>query len=109
MAIRWNDATIDELKIVDYLLATDHPIGSAKAALFLSLGYHRDEWTRLRDDLARIAAEGTVVEVDATMHGLKMIVDGIVESPCGRTVALRTVWISDRPEGVPRLVTAYPS
>ncbi|EUA05429.1 hypothetical protein [Mycobacterium kansasii] len=38
-----------------------------------------------------------------------MVVDGVVESPCGRMVALRTVWISDGPGDVPRLVTAYPS
>ncbi|WP_414627978.1 hypothetical protein [Mycobacterium tuberculosis] len=31
-----------------------------------------------------------------------------MESRCGRMVALRTVWISDEPDGMPRLVTAYP-
>lgn len=106
--IRWSEAHIDERKIVDYLLAKAHPVGGAKAALFMSLGYRCDEWTRLRDDLAYIAQNGEVVEVDTTTYGLKMIVDGVVESPCGRMVALRTVWISDGPDGVPRLVTAYP-
>lgn len=106
---RWSEAHIDQRKIVDYLLATAHPVGGAKAAYFTSLGYRAEKWTRLRDDLAHIAQNGEVIEVGATAYGLKMIVDGVVESPCGRMVALRTVWISDGPGDVPRLVTAYPS
>ncbi|OIN82749.1 hypothetical protein BST29_20765 [Mycobacterium malmoense] len=109
MVIRWSEARIDERKIIDYLLAMAHPVGGAKAVLFMSLGYRSHEWTRLRDDLAHIAQNGELVEVGATAYGSKMIVDGVVESPCGRMVALRTVWISDEPDGVPRLVTAYPS
>jgi hypothetical protein len=107
---RWREAHIDQRKIVGYLLATAHPVGGAKAAFFRSLGYRAEQWTRLRDDLAHIAQNGEVIEpAGATAYGLKMIVDGVVESPCGQMVALRTVWISDGPDGVPRLVTAYPS
>jgi hypothetical protein len=106
---RWSQAHIDERKIVDYLLTTAHPVGGAKAAYFMSLGYRAEEWPRLRDDLAHIAQNGEVIDVGATAYGLKMVVDGVVESPCGRIVALRTVWISDEFDGVPRLVTAYPS
>ena len=75
----------------------------------MGLGYRIDEWTRLRDDLIYIAENGEVIAVDATTYGLKMIVDGNVEAPCGRTMMLRTVWISDGPDAAPRLVTAYPS
>jgi hypothetical protein len=106
---RWSEAHIDESKVVDYLLATAHPVGGAKAAFFMSLGYRAEDWTRLRDDLVHIAHTGEVIAVDATGYGLKTIVDGVVESPCGRMVTLRTVWISDGPGGVPRLVTADPS
>ena len=106
---RWSEAQIDKGKIVDYLLATGHPVGSAKAAFFVSLGYSSDEWTRLRDDLARVVEHGEVVEAVATAYGHKIVIDGAVESPCGRMVELRTVWISDEPDGAPRLVMAYPS
>lgn len=107
--ISWDDAHVDERKIVEYLLASSHPVGGAKATLFLSLGYRSDEWTRLRDDLMHIAANGEVMGISATAYGRKMVVDGSVKTPCGRLVALRTVWISDGPDAVPRLVTAYPS
>lgn len=106
---RWSEAHIDQRKIVDYLLATTHPVGGAKAAFFLSIGYRVEQWTRLRDDLADIVQNGEVIEAGATAYGLKMVVDGVVESPCGQMVVMRTVWISDGPDSAPRLVTAYPS
>lgn len=107
--IRWDDAHIDERKIVEYLLARAHPVGGAKATFFMSLGYRIGEWTRLRDDLIHIAENGEAIDISATAYGVKIIVDGSVKSPCGRMVALRTIWISDGPDAVPRLVTAYPS
>lgn len=107
--IRWDNAQIDERKIVEYLLASAHPVGGAKATFFMSLGYRRDDWTRLRDNLMHVAENGAIVDISITAYGLKLVVDGNVETPCGRIVALRTVWISDGPDAVPRLVTAYPS
>jgi len=41
-------------------------------------------------------------------HGKKYIVDGRIETPTGKVPIVRTVWIIDRGETVPRLVTAYP-
>lgn len=107
--IRWDEAHVNERKVVEYLLASAQPIGGAKATFFMSLGYRRDAWTRLRDDLMHIAENGAVVDTGVTTYGRKMVVDGSVETPCGRIVQLRTVWISDGPDAVPRLVTAYPS
>ena len=62
IVFRWREAQVDERKILEYLLATGHPVGGAKAAFFVSLGYSSKEWTRLRDDLARIARHGEVIE-----------------------------------------------
>jgi hypothetical protein len=42
-------------------------------------------------------------------HGLKYILDGKIETPCGKTPTVRTIWIVDRGTEAPRLVTAYPS
>jgi hypothetical protein len=35
-------------------------------------------------------------------------VDGEIETPAGRSVVIRTVWIVDHSQSAPRLVTAYP-
>lgn len=86
---RWGEAEVTERKILDYLLAVDHPVGRDKAAFFIASGYSRTDWTRLRDDLVHV-------------------VDGVIGAPSGRTIGLRTIWISDGAEDPPRLVTAYP-
>jgi hypothetical protein len=41
-------------------------------------------------------------------HGKKYIVDGTMETPTGKSPRVRTIWIVDGGETVPRLVTAYP-
>ena len=41
-------------------------------------------------------------------HGSKYIVDGKIDTPSGRQVTVRTVWIVDHDHQIPRLVTAYP-
>ncbi|MGH3682777.1 MAG: DUF6883 domain-containing protein [Natronosporangium sp.] len=35
---RWSEAAVDERKILDYLLAVDHPIGGDKAVFFIAVG-----------------------------------------------------------------------
>jgi hypothetical protein len=105
---RWDEAQVTEAKVLGYLLSADHPTGADKAAFFRAAGYTRSKWTRLRDDLLDLARQGDVGAEEKTTYGVKYVVDGLVKSPTGRTVRLRTVWISDGPDEAPRLVTAYP-
>lgn len=106
---RWDEATIDDRKIVDYLLSPEHPIGGDKAGFFIAVGYSPGAWTRLRDDLLSIAHSGQTVSEDSTAFGNKYVRDGVVETPARRMIGLRTIWISDEPDDPPRLVTAYPA
>lgn len=106
---RWSEAKVEERKILDYLLSTDHPVGGDKAVALLAAGYTREEWLRLRDDLLELARHGGVVAEHQTQFGIKHVVDGVIRSPTGRMMGLRTVWISDGPDDPPRLVTAYPA
>jgi hypothetical protein len=105
---QWNKASVDDRKILDYLLASDHSVGGSKAIFFAAVGYTRAEGTRLRDDLLGLPERGEVVSEQRTPFGVKYVVDGTVQSPTGRMTNLRTVWISDGPDDPPRLVTAYP-
>jgi hypothetical protein len=43
-----------------------------------------------------------------TRHGKKYIIDGDIKTQGGKTPVVRTVWIIETGETVPRLVTAYP-
>ena len=105
---RWSEAEVTQRKILDYLLAADHPVGGDKAVFFAAIGYSRTDWTRLRDDLARLANRGEVVAEEATPFGVKYVIDGVIRTPDGRSIGVRSIWISDGAEDPPRLVTAYP-
>lgn len=108
-SFRWENAYIEESKILDYLLSTEHPVGAGKARFFLSVGYTRSDWTRLRDDLLAIAREGEIAAVNSSSYGVKTTIDGTITSPTAVQISLRTVWIDNRLDDAQRLVTAYPN
>ena len=105
---RWEDAEVPERKILAYLLSSEHPTGREKAAFFTAIGYTRQHWTRLRNDLLAAARACETVREEQTEFGVKYVLDTQVLAPSGRRIALRTIWISDKPEDAPRLVTVYP-
>lgn len=100
-------ASVDEEKVRDYLMSSEHPIGRFKAAFFRSLGYTRDEWELLRSHLLTLASRCAAVAKPADVYGQKYEVSGILEGPSG-SADLMTVWIIRAGEDHPRLVTAYP-
>lgn len=108
MAIPHADrAVVDAAKVRDYLLNVDHPDGGSKAAWFQSVGYSRDQWEQLADDLLAIARSCEDFDSETTPFGVKYKARGIVAQPSHRPGKVLTVWIvedNDRP----RLVTAYP-
>ena len=101
-------AVVDQEKITGYLLNAAPPDNGGKAAFFQGLGFKPDDWLQLADAFRRLAESGEVHNSMATPHGHKYIVDGLVESPNGKSPVVRTVWIVDMGFDTPRLVTAYP-
>lgn len=101
-------AEVPYAKVVRYLLAPEHPEGGGKARFFLDRGYDRARPHELVRALLEIATIGRVKETIRTRHGTKHVVDGIVQTPDGRTAGLRTIWIRPPGERRPRFVTAYP-
>ena len=103
-----DDWIVSRDKIVDYLLNPTHPDGASKARFFRSFGFAVDNWKALADALKSLAKRSKTVRELATKHGRKYIVDGTIDTPTGRSVTVRTVWIMDAGESSRRLVTAYP-
>ena len=101
-------ATVDERKVADYLLNSTHPDNGGKAAFFRALGYSVQSTASLRLALLELAREGNVVHHVESVHGRKYVVDGVIKAPAGKSAMVRTVWIVDTGDTVPRLVTAYP-
>ncbi|NBC10339.1 MAG: hypothetical protein GVY24_01205 [Planctomycetes bacterium] len=98
---------INAEKVRDYLLNREHPDGGTKAVWFQSLGYTRDRWPQLADDLRAIARDCESYDTETTVFGLKYRATGSVGRPGHRPGSVLTVWIveNDQP---PRFVTAYP-
>ena len=101
-------AYVPEQKLTEYLLSETHPIGRAKAFLLRALGYDNINVDLLEHDLLTVAHEQPVAEVIESEYGVKYVIDGVVHTPSGSALLLRTVWIIDTAEERPRFVTAYP-
>lgn len=103
-------AVVDRAKVLDYLLNEAHADNGGKARFFGLLGYSREAPDRLMEALRGVAKHGDVVNSAESAHGQKYVVDGRVSGQTqeSRQWSIRTVWIIDRGEDAPRLVTAYP-
>lgn len=109
MAVPNADAAIvSQDKNVGYLLNPLHPDGAGKCRFFRSVGFHVDQWEIMADALRELIVRSKTIRRVDSVHGAKYIVDGTIETPSGRSVRVRTVWIMDAGETAPRLVTAYP-
>lgn len=101
-------AVVEPEKVRDYLLDVAHPDGFGKTAFFTAMGFKREEWEALAEALRQVARDSPVTKSMTSVHGQKYIVDGMVLTPKGQNVIVRTIWIVDKGENRPRLVTAYP-
>jgi hypothetical protein len=105
---RNEDAFVPEKKLSDYLMSETHSVGKEKARYFRSLGYSRANLDQLEEALIEIAASNEVSEAIRTPFGTKYVIDGDMITPTGITARLRTIWILEKEENKPCLVTAYP-
>jgi hypothetical protein len=103
-----DDAVVLREKVVGYLLNPHHPDGAPKARFFNLVGFEIDEWEVLADALKQLGERSPVVGSVDSAHGTKYIVDGAIATPSGRLAEVRTIWIVDRGQQRPRLVSAYP-
>jgi hypothetical protein len=85
-------ARIERRKVTDYLLATSHSAGRAKAAFFARFGFTVGAWQQLRDALLLHERSAPVVSVWDTPFGGKYILEGPLASPDGRSPRIRAVW-----------------
>ena len=100
-------ATVTRDKVYGYLLNVDHPDGGSKAIWFQRLGYERENWELLADDLLEIARTCDQYDAERSRYGVKYRASGTVGRPGCRPGRVLTVWIVED-DSPPRLVTAYP-
>ncbi len=95
-------------KLKDYLLSETHSVGKSKAKLLRSLGFNETNVDLLKQGLISIAHSGDVKEAISSLHGVKYIINGLLKTPDGGSIKMRTIWIIDKGHERPRFVTAYP-
>jgi hypothetical protein len=103
-----DQATIHPSKLGDYLLSLTHPVGRSKAQFFRSLGFDETNVQLLEQGLLLIAETEEITTVVASPHGQKYTIEGRLQTPTGRVIGVRTVWIIENGQQAPRFVTAYP-
>lgn len=100
-------AIVNAAKVRDYLLSSDHRVGSGKARFFAQLGFEQQDWPVLLAELGSLAHEEAQLG-EQTRFGQKYVVAGTIHGPSGRSAQNVVVWIVLNGEGNPRFVTAYP-
>jgi hypothetical protein len=95
-------------KISDYLLSETHIVGKSKARFFRSFDFDETNVDQFQQGLIHIAQTELVSEITETIYGKKYVIDGELETPKGNMIHLRTVWIIETGDDIPKLVTAYP-
>ena len=104
----FQNAVVPTDKLANYLLSEIHPVGRPKALFLTKLGYDDRDTGVLARDLLTIAHVEDVSNIQSSDFGTKYIIEGMIQTPNGATVAMRTVWIIELNNPHPRLVTAYP-
>lgn len=103
-------AIIPEKKLRAYLLDPGHQDNGGKAEFFFRFGFSAEEPGRFAQALLSHAVNTEVSRV-ATGYdeSLRYILDGPLETPRGHTPLVRSVWVIERNQTLPRFVTAYPA
>lgn len=100
-------AIIDSGKFLAYALNPNHTVGGHKARVFrAALGYDRNNAAGLIERIRRAILIEEAVFLREDQHGRHYRVDVTLEGPKG-TAQVRTIWIYDRGNDVPRLTTAF--
>ena len=102
------NAYISTAKLLNYLLSETHPVGKSKARYLRSMGFNETNVNLLKERLITIAQSENVKETVFSSHGVKYIIDGLLQTPVRISTQIRTIWIIEKGQERPRFVTAYP-
>ncbi len=88
-----DNALIQREKIADYLLNAAHSDNNGKAEFFGSFGFSPGNWEILASAFRRAASDGEVIQHLETSHGVKYVLDAVLETPSGKLPLVRMVWM----------------
>ena len=95
-------------KLTGYLLSETHEGGRSKAKFFRSVGFNESNVYLLEKSLLEIAKSEELKNIIESVHGIKYVIDGKINTPSTKVVKVRTVWILEPNQKTPRFITTYP-
>jgi hypothetical protein len=101
-------AIVAAAKLTGYLLNVSHKRGGPKARLLLSVGYRSDDPQTLESDLRAQHLPLDVARTHENAYGVVYEIEGLIETPSGKSVRFCSVWQVDIGTDVPRFITMYP-
>lgn len=104
----YNSVFISKVKLTDYVLSETHTTGKSKAKFFRKLGFFETNVGLFEKALRKLIKSEEVKDEIVSEYGIKYIVDGKINTPIGKTVRIRTIWIIENGQKRPRFVTVYP-
>ena len=100
-------ALVDLVKLRDYCLNAEHPEGKHKARVFAAVpGFTAADAAKLREMILAAVTVNEAVQWKTDEHGARYTMDFTAEG-LQSAVMIRTGWIIDAGESVPRLVSCY--
>lgn len=94
-------------KLRGYCLDSSHPTGKHKARVFASaLGMTSNDASRLRDMILQAVLANDAFEAGTNLHGTRYTINFQTLGLKG-PVTIRTAWIIDLGETIPRLTSCY--
>ncbi len=102
-------AVVPPEKVEAYLLNALHVQNKGKAQFYERAGYSLSQPERLENDLKTIARTGRVTNTVPTDEGMKYVLIGELTAPNCREYSITSVWMIEKDQTAPRLITAYPN
>lgn len=103
-----DSARVEESKVLDYLLALEHPFGGPKARFFLNRGFSREKWESFTSALLSHARANRIANSRTDTWGTRFTVDCSIVTPDDTNPCIRVVWQVTPEDPAPRLITAHP-
>lgn len=104
----FNKAIIPREKLTSYVLSETHSTGKFKAKFFGNLGFDETNVSIFEKSILKIAKSEEITDEISTPYGMKYVLDGKLETPSGKIVKVRTLWIIEQGQNRPRLITVCP-
>jgi hypothetical protein len=72
----FEQTTIPQAKITEYLLSLSHEDGRSKAKFFMRFGFSRESWEELAEALRNHAMNHEVTNIETSPFGIRYIIEG---------------------------------